>query len=186
MMNQPERPAPAAPSAFQRVDDAWGKLLAGLAWLACILIALLMVVVCLDVFTRAFNLGGLAWAPEIAEYVLYLSTFLATPWLLREGKHIRIDMVLTGVPPKTGWVTEIVADAVGMITCFALCAAGFNTILASARQGALVFKIFIIPEWWVLTPAPVLVFMLGVEFIFRLRRLLTGPKQPRQEATSAA
>lgn len=173
-------------TAAARLDAAWGGLLTGLAWFACLLVAIMMIIVCLDVFTRAFRLGGLSWAPEIAEYILYLSTFCAVPWLLREGKHIRMDMILKSLPPRGGWLLELFADILGMLTSFALCAAAVKTTLASARQGSLVLKIFVIPEWWVLAPAALLLFILGVEFIFRLRRLLLGPRHPREEATSAA
>jgi len=118
--------------------------------------------------------------------VLYVSTFCAAPWLLREGRHIRMEMLLKSVPPRVGWALELAADALGMLTCFVLCIAGVNVAWTSTRDEALVFKVFIIPEWWVLTPAAVLLFVLGVEFVFRLKRLWLGPRRPRDEATSAA
>ena len=45
---------------------------------------------------------GLAWSNEISELMLYLITLLAAPWLLREGQHIRVDIVLRALPRAAG------------------------------------------------------------------------------------
>ena len=169
-----------------KIDRCWARLLNGLALFACLLVALMVVVICADVATRALRWGNLPWAPEIAEYTLYLSTFLAAPWLLREGKHVRMDMMLRMLPPKTAWAIEFGADLIGASTCFYFAAASTSAVLASAAQDSLVLKIIVLPEWWVLAPAALMFFILAVEFLFRIRRLWLGPRRVREEATSAA
>lgn len=169
-----------------RLDRWYGKVLDVFALLACICIAAMVLVVCADVAVRAGRWGNIAWSPEVAEYLLYLSTFLAAPWLLREGQHIRMDMVLRALPAPVAWCVELVMDVLGAIVCSVLAIACIRSVLASAEQGSLVIKILIIPEWWVLLPAAVLLVVLAIEFLFRLRRLWLGPKAVRHEATSAA
>lgn len=175
----------AAVISLERVDHAFGLLLDVLALLACALVALMVAVICADVLTRASRLGNLPWAAEVAEYTLYLSTFLAAPWLLREGKHVRMDLGLKAVPPHVGWVLEVITDGIGLATCAALCMASGKAALASAQQGSIVLKIFVFPEWWVITPAAFLFGLLAIEFAFRMRRMWRGPKTLRLEATSA-
>lgn len=146
----------------------------------------MVVVICADIFVRNLGLGNVPWAPEIAEYTLYLSTFLAAPWLLRTGGHVRMDMVLKALPPSIGWALELLTDVIGMAACAALAAASANVASASARQGSLVFKVLVFPEWWILAPASVMFGVLAVEFCWRLRRQWNGPRTVREEATSVA
>jgi TRAP-type C4-dicarboxylate transport system permease small subunit len=177
---------PPALSWIDRLDAAWGRLLTALALVACGLVALMVAVICADVFVRNLRLGNLPWATEIAEYTLYLSTFLAAPWLLRQGAHVRMDILLKAMPPKMAWRLELVADTIAILTCAALMLASANSAWASAKQGSLIFKIFVFPEWWLIMPASVMFGVLALEFVWRLRRQWKGPQAVRQEATSVA
>lgn len=171
---------------FDRFDAAWGRVLAALALLACALVAVMVLVICADVLVRNARWGNLPWATEVAEYTLYLSTFLAAPWLLRQGAHVRMDMVLRMLPPTTAWSLELLADLIAVLTCAALTASSANAAWASAAHGSLVLKIFVFPEWWLIAPASVLFGVLTVECLLRLRRQWSGPRRVRDEATSAA
>ena len=168
------------------MDRGLGLLLNGLGLLACAMVAIMVLVICADVLTRALRWGNLPWAAEVAEYTLYLVTFLAAPWLLREGRHVRMDMLLMAVPARIGWSIELLADAICVVTCSVLALASANAALASARQGSIVMKIFVFPEWWVIVPAALIFSLLALEFLFRFRRQWAGPMMVRVEATSAA
>ena len=169
-----------------RLDAHWQRLLSALALLACALVALMVIVICADVLVRNAKLGSLPWATEVAEYTLYLSTFLAAPWLLRQGAHVRMDIVLKMLPAHMAWALEALADVVAILACAALTWASANAALASAAQGSLVFKIFVFPEWWLITPASMLFGVLTIECVLRLQRLLSGDKAVRAETTSVA
>ncbi|MCL4182602.1 MAG: TRAP transporter small permease [Burkholderiaceae bacterium] len=171
---------------LDRIDAAWGAVLAALALLACVLVAVMVIVICADVVVRNARLGNLPWANEVAEYTLYLSTFLAAPWLLRQGAHVRMDMVLKLLPTTAGWTLELVADVIAALTCATLTVASANAAAASARQGSLVFKIFVFPEWWLIAPASLMFGALTIECLLRLRRQWHGPRGVREEATSVA
>ncbi len=171
---------------LDRLDAAWARMLTGLALLACALVALMVAVICADVLVRNARLGSLPWATEVAEYTLYLSTFLAAPWLLRQGAHVRMDIVLKTLPPGAAWALELLTDAIAVATCAALTLASAKAAMASAAQGSLVFKIFVFPEWWLITPASVMFGVLSIECLWRMRRRWRGPKTVREEATSVA
>lgn len=175
-----------APALLDRGDRAWGHLLAKFALLAGALVVLMVLVICADVLVRNLGLSNLPWAPEIAEYTLYLSTFFAAPWLLRVGGHVRMDMVLKALPRPIGWALELLTDMIGIAACASLSLASANGAIASARQGSLVFKVLVFPEWWLLVPASVMFAVLAIEFCWRLRRQWRGPRGVREEATSVA
>jgi TRAP-type C4-dicarboxylate transport system permease small subunit len=171
---------------MQRLNHMYGRFLDVLALLGCAVLFAMMVIICADVALRNLRWGTLSWANEVCEYALYLMVFLAAPWLLRLGGHVRMDMVLKSIPPAAAWLIEWVVDIVCLVICATLALSGLKILLASHAQGNIVIKSIVFPEWWVLIPLPVTFTLLVIEFMFRMYRLSRGERAARQEATSVA
>jgi TRAP-type C4-dicarboxylate transport system permease small subunit len=174
---------------MERIAAAYGRLLSGLALAACAVLFLMTLMICADVLLRNVRIipgvYGLAWSNEASEAMLYLITMLAAPWLLRNGQHIRVDIVLRAVPRRLGWYFEWIADTLGLACCLAIAYYGARATLASFRAGSLSIKTLVTPEWWLLTPLPIAFLLLAIEMGFRMRRLHLGPRAPRDDAVSA-
>jgi TRAP-type C4-dicarboxylate transport system permease small subunit len=164
----------------------YGRLLEALMLLACLLLLTMTFLIGADVLLRNIGLGGVAPSNEISEDIIYLLTLLAAPRLLRHGQHIRIDIVLRALPPRLGWLLEWITDVIGVICCLYFVWYGTRVVAASFASGALSIKTLIMPEWWLLAPMPVAFVLLGVEFLFRMRRLALAERRPRDDAVSAA
>jgi len=175
---------------MQRLSSLYGRLLEALALAACGVLFFMLLIICADVLLRNVallpSLRGLRWANEISEYMLYLLTMLAAPWLLRQGQHIRVDILLRALPARIGWYCEWVGDAIAFVCCIAMVASGANAAYASYAAGALVIKVLVTPEWWSLVPLPLAFLLLAVEVIFRMYRLSCGERAPRDDAVSAS
>src|SRR5215468_12363337 len=91
----------------------YGRLLDALLLLACLLLLTMTLLIGADVLSRNIGLGGIAPSNEISEDIIYLLTLLAAPGLLRQGQHIRVDILLRAVPPRLGWVLEWISDIIG-------------------------------------------------------------------------
>ena len=61
------------------------KLLSFFCTLFGLVLGLIIVLICLDVALRDLGLGSLPWLIELSEYLMYAGTFLAAPWVLRQG-----------------------------------------------------------------------------------------------------
>jgi len=61
-----------------------------------------------------FGAGGIPPSNELSEDALYLITLLAAPGLLRQGQHIRIDILLRALPFRLGWLLEWIGDLIGI------------------------------------------------------------------------
>ena len=57
---------------------------------------------------------------------------------------------------------------------------------ASKAAGSLSIKTLVTPEWWLLAPLPVAFTLVGVEILFRMRRLYHAERGPREDAVSAS
>lgn len=161
---------PQAPAAFRAPGNRlYHALMAGCGVFAALLFGAMALLVCADVFMRNVGLGTLQWSVETTEYMLMVATFVAAPWLLYVGDHIRIDIVLRAVSPATRRLLEIVTDLAGLVISAVLAWQCFAITQDSAAQGGMVFKVLIFPEWWLNLPMGFACVMLTVEFARRLR-----------------
>lgn len=171
---------------MDRASAAFGRLLGVLAVLAALTLLGAVLLVSADILLRNLTRTGFAWANEISEYALFFITVLTAPWLLRRGQHIRLDLLLAAVPARLAWLMEAAADLVGFAVCAVLIRYSLIMTLDSHRLGSITIKNLVFPEWWVLVPLPACFILLAIEFVFRFRRLVTGEKGRRREATSVA
>ena len=171
---------------MQRASRAFGRLLEGLMLLASAMVLIMTLLIGADVGLRNAGLGGVAWSNEASEYMLYLITLLSAPWLLRQGKHIRIDIVLRALPPRVGWALEWVGDLLGLLCSLYFVWYGIKVLVASYLAGSISIKTLIIPEWWLLAPMPLAFIAVSIEFVFRMHRLAKAERAPRSDAVSAS
>lgn len=165
--------------AFDRLVSALG-LLVGLSLGA---VAALMAA---DIAVRYVRLGSLPWVTEVTEYTMYAGAFLAAPWALRLGAHVRVDMLLTTLPPGPARALERLLDAVGFViasimTVYGIRAVG-EALTAFAGGGGVVYKTWNYPEWALLLPVPIGMALVAIEFALRFLRV--GAAAPREEAAS--
>ena len=175
---------------MERLSESYGRLLSALAYCACAVLFAMMIMICADVLLRNVPLipgvQGLPWSNELTENMLYLITMFAAPYLLRQGQHIRVDILLRMLPRQVAWYFEWITDALAFLCCVALAVYGTQATLASYGSGALTIKTLITPEWWFLAPLPIAFLLLAIEVLFRVRRLWLGERAPRDDAVSAS
>lgn len=171
-------------------SHAYGRLLAALALLGCAILFAMMAIIVADVALRNIPVPGLprglAWSNEVSELMLYLLTMCVAPWLLRQGQHIRVDILLQVLPKKVAWALEWVGDIIGFACCVFIAWYGAKAAWASYSEGAVNIKTLVTPEWWSLAPLPVVFVLLAIEMLFRMGRLHAAERGPRQDAVSAA
>lgn len=178
---------------IDKVSARYGQGLAALALLGCAILMAMMLIIVADVALRNLSIPGLpvglAWSNEICELMLYLITMCVAPWLLRQGQHIRVDIVLQVIPRRVAWALEWVGDVIGFFCCLILAWYGAQAAWASFQSGAVNIKTLVTPEWWALAPLPIIFILLSIEMVFRMIRLKQmplGERGPRHDAVSAS
>ncbi|HYW58904.1 MAG TPA: TRAP transporter small permease [Xanthobacteraceae bacterium] len=164
----------------------YGHLLGGMLTVACLLLLIMTLMIGADVLLRNVGLGGIPPSNELSEDILYLVTLLAAPGLLRQGQHIRIDIVLRALPRRFGWLLEWLGDIMGIVCCLVFVWYGVRVAAASLANGSLSIKTLVIPEWPLLAPIPIAFALLAIEFVFRIDRLMRAERRPRDDAVSAS
>jgi len=173
-----------------RASELYGRLLASLALAGCAVLFLMMLVICVDVLLRNVRIVpgmlGVPWANEVTEYALYFITMLTAPWLLRQGLHIRVDVLLRAIPRRLAWYCEWAVDLMALFCCVVIAFYGVKAVLSSHAISGMVVKVISVPEWWLLAPLPATFALLAIEILFRMERLYAGERGPRTDAVAAA
>ena len=175
---------------IEKLSAQYGRLLTWLALAGCAVLFCMMILICLDVLLRNATIipgvRGLAWSNEVTESMLYLLTMLTAPWLLRQGQHIRVDILLRAIPRTLAWVFEWICDVMALVCSLVIMWYGIKATIASYSSGAMTIKALITPEWWSIAPLPIAFLLLSIEVLFRMHRLYQGERGPRDDAVSAA
>jgi TRAP-type C4-dicarboxylate transport system permease small subunit len=160
-----------------RLAVAYERLLTACGFVAGATLVALAVLITLDVLLRNLNLFSSGALLEITEYVLFATTFIAAPWVLWLGSHVRVDLVLSQVPVPVARLMEIVADFAGLICSGLLGWHGFSVTLVSFQRGDLIVKQLVVPEWTLIMFIPAGCILLVIEF---LRRIVVVWRTPSQ------
>lgn len=127
--------------------------------------------VCIDIVCRRFGIASMPWLVEVLEYVMYGGTFLAAPWVLRQGEHVRVDLVLSSIPKGAAIRLEQLVDALGFMVSITMSYYGVALLVDAYRANFIQYKNLAVPEWILVLPLPVGCAMLAIEFMLRFLRV---------------
>jgi TRAP-type C4-dicarboxylate transport system permease small subunit len=149
---------------FDRLLEAFCTLF-GLA------LGVLIALMCADVFLRYFRLNSLPWLIEMTEHVMYAGTFLAAPWVLRRGSHVRVDILMVSLPKRATMWLEQAVDLVGLAIALVLVWYGTAAVRDAFRGDMVQYKTWNYPEWVLLLAIPLGAMLLAIEFALRIARV---------------
>lgn len=141
-----------------------------LATLVAASIGLIAVLIPLNLFLIKFQLGSLWWLYEAVEYALFVGVFIGAPWVLQQGAHVRVDVVLSALPKLQAVRLERILDVAGAALCLLLCYYGLRATVGEFAAGTLPDKDLRIANWIMTAVFAFSFFALTIEFLFRFRR----------------
>ena len=142
---------------------------AGLRWGAALCLAGMFALMVVQVALRYSPLAVPAFTEEIARYAMVWMALLASAVAVREGSHIRIDLlpaVLGHLAPPLGRALEWLLDAVTLAVCLTILWQGLDIVAFAAGQRSDGLRI---PMSWPYTALPV---AFGFAAFFAAVRLL--------------
>lgn len=126
-----------------------------------------------DVLTRSLFGFASPWAFDLSEYALVWITFLGAPWVLLQDRHVRIEIVIDCLSPKTQRRLGIIVSLVAIAACLVL---AWKTGLAAWQyydDNIQMPRIWRIPRIWPYVIIPVGSLSLSLAFLVRLYWYLT-------------
>lgn len=88
---------------------------------AAIALYTLVLVVCLDVIFRKFFKAPFLWTAEFAGFGLLMVGMLGAAYTLIAGGHIKLDLVVTKLPPRARAITDLCAGFFSLVYLAVFC-----------------------------------------------------------------
>lgn len=168
--------------SLDRFEAGFDRLMVFFASLVAVSIALFAILIPFDLFIRSVGWGSMWWLYEGIEYALYAGIFLGAPWVLKEGAHVRVDVLVATLPKKISARLEQALDLIGAAICTALTYYAVRSMISDYLENSLPDKVLIIDDWILMLVFSVAFTMLTIEFLLRLRRVHGEPDAEKPEA----
>ncbi len=150
-----------------KVSVIFDRTISFLAFLAGVLIIFMMLAVGTEVITRYFFNQPLMGLTEIIEITLLYITFLGTAWLLKKEGHVKMDIVISRLKPRTQALANFVTSIIGVVICLAIAWYGAKVTWDHFHTAIFETPILEIPDAYVLVIIPIGSFLLFIQFLRR-------------------
>jgi len=156
------------------------RLCLGLAGLTALSIGLIALLIPLNLLLVKMHWGNIWWLFEGVEYALYVGIFCATPWVLQQNAHVRVDVLIAALPKSIAIRLEQGVDMAGVGLCLLLGYYGLRAMISEFEDGTLPDKNLRIANWYMMAVFAGSFLLLATEFLLRLRRAeeLVGKDDP--------
>jgi TRAP-type C4-dicarboxylate transport system permease small subunit len=134
---------------------------------AALLIIFMLLAINFQVVMRFVAGKGLLWILEFATYSLLYIAFLGSAWLLKSEGHVKMDLVLTRLKPRTQAALNVVTSIFGIIISLVLIWFGVGVTWEHFQEGYYIKSVIEPPTWPLLAVIPVGSFLLFIQFLRR-------------------
>ena len=153
------------------ISRAYAVLLYGMAWLAGLLIAAMMVVITIDVVVRNLGYQSSAHFFTFTEYALLIVPCLGAPWLVREKGHVYVEIIFTYLRPRQRAALRTLIALICIFVCLVLAWYGVEVALRDYVGNEKDVRSLDMPRWMIVSFVPLSFLMMAIEFTrFLVRR----------------
>lgn len=153
---------------------AYDALVDGCAAASCLIFVGMSVWVSYDVVLRYLFAAPTIWADDLSEYGLIWGTFLAAPWVLRNGGHVSVELLINYLPAESRRRLAVVVALLCAVICALFAWQTALTTIEFYQRNMMMAKVWRIPLWLPYLAIPVGSALLAVEFLVRASRFARG------------
>lgn len=157
-----------------KVTAIFDRTISLLAFLAAILLILIMLSVSAEVFMRQSLARPIVGVLEITEISLLFITFLGAAWVLKIDKHVKIDLLLNRLNPRAQALLNMITSILCTIGCLIITWYGVRVTWDYFRSGYYFSTPLETPQFVILCVIPIGSFLLVIQFLRRTYEYLEG------------
>lgn len=145
------------------ISAAYNKILSTVVAICCGLIVLMMLSIGASALFRQSAIN-FAWALEVSEYILIITTLLSSGWLLKRGGHVRVDILATFIHGKKREFHALIVFGIVSLACLCFMFIGLNATVEAYQSGVIEEKVYLkFPKWILLSLFPLSGLFMTVE-----------------------
>ena len=150
----------------------------GFAAFAIILLVFIMLTISYDVAIRRL-FGSIQWVMEVSEFALLYIVFLAAAWLLSKDGHVKMDLMLIRLKPKTQAIINAITSTANTLTCLVIAWYSSEVTVQYFISKTVAAPSVIEPlKWPTFVIIPIGMFMLFLQFIRRTYGFIKASRSP--------
>jgi C4-dicarboxylate transporter DctQ subunit len=135
--------------------------------ISAILILGLTFIVGADITLRYVFLRPLGWVKEVSEYILVALGFLVAAWILKDDGHVKMDLLLTKVSPRTQTMMNLITSILSIFVVLIVTWFSLRVIIDFYRTKLVTPSVLEPQKWVLLIPIFVGSLLLAIQFIRR-------------------
>ena len=136
-----------------------------LALLSGALLILIMMSISVDVILRYFFNRPQFWVGELSEYALLYITFTGAAWVLKNERHVKIDVLINRLNPKKKNILDWIVNIVCIFVCAVLTYYGIVVTWDHFVRGVYNPTLMSFPKGPLLAIIPIGTLLLMIQFI---------------------
>ena len=139
---------------------------------AAVVILFTMAAVIYEVAMRYFLKRPTTWVLEVVEWCQVWMTFLSAAWILKEERHVTIDIVSSGLKPRAQVSLAIVTSSLGALICLTMVWFGGQVVWDHFARGVVEASVLKAPKAPLLVVIPAGFLLMFIQFLRKIRTLL--------------
>jgi C4-dicarboxylate transporter DctQ subunit len=149
------------------------KIMNFMALLAALLMVFITALISYSIAARYLSLPYPTWVIQFTEYALLWVTFLGAAWLLRQEKHVSIDLLTARLGSRGKRIQKIAHSVTGGLVCVVISWNSCLLVWDHFRRGVIDIRAVDMPKYAILLIVPLGFIFLLIQFF---RDLVTALK----------
>ncbi len=152
---------------IKKLTNFFDRIIVLMTIFAGILLVSAMLIISGAVASRYFLGRPIGWVIEISEYIILFVTFLVAAWVLKQEGHVRMDIVLNQLNPRTQSMINIITSGISAIVCFILTWYGAKVTWELFQTGYFTPTLLELPKFIIIAIIFIGSFLLFIQFLRR-------------------
>ena len=166
---------------LEKITEIYDRIIDITAFLAGILVVFLMLVVVAEVSLRYFFGRPTTWTVEVAGYTMLFIAFLVAAWVLKRDEHVRMDLVLNRLSPRTQSLVNAFTSIIGAIVFLLITWFGVKATLYLWQVNYLTSTPLRAPKFIIVAIIFVGSFLLCIQFLRKTRSYFGSWRAPPEK-----
>ena len=136
-----------------------------LAYSSGVLVLFMMLLIGADVLLRKFAGFNFQWSTEFTENAVSYVTFAAAAWLLKQDRHVNVDLLVTHLNPRTQNILKAATSSIGAAVCLFMAYRSFYSVVDLGRRNMTTVTVLQLPLAPLVAIIAVGLLLLSIQFM---------------------
>lgn len=150
------------------ITKIFNKIVDIMAALSAVILVFTTLIIAYTIFVRLFGFIGIRCGWQFAEHAMFWFPFLAAPWLLRNHRHVSVDLVLNSLPGRVKKYLYVVHGILGIFLCAILTYYCTVVVHNNFVRGIMEIQVVDLPKWLLFIILPIAFAVLTLQFVQNL------------------